>query len=184
VAQVTVGEGIGTCLEPYDDGVQFAKRANPWVVDLVVDDSGSNDEVKCSVHPMEKGDDSPGGVEAPPRLLLHGLCVMFLTRLLHPCNGQLRMRGRGQLYHVCNKQVTRNREVENEAINDVLPSVIVAVETYQHAVLFQSDKYQCGTVAFTNLPKVLNHQSQVGDNCTGQPNAGKRARNAYAEPVS
>lgn len=44
VAEIAVGEGIGAILEPDDDGVDLADDADEWVVDVVVDGVGGEDE--------------------------------------------------------------------------------------------------------------------------------------------
>jgi hypothetical protein len=45
MAKVAVGEGVGRALEEDDNGVEFTKRANTRMVDVVVDVLGGDVEV-------------------------------------------------------------------------------------------------------------------------------------------
>ncbi len=55
MAKVTVGEGVGTVLEPDDDGVDLADGANHGVMDVMVDDVRGYEEAEGGVDAVGPG---------------------------------------------------------------------------------------------------------------------------------
>ena len=49
MSKVAVGKGIGTALEPHDDGMQLAKGTKPGVVNVEVNDICRDQEAQTRV---------------------------------------------------------------------------------------------------------------------------------------
>lgn len=63
MAEIAVREGVGAILEPDDDGVDLADDADEWVVDVVVDGEGGDEETEACVDAVGPGNGVPGCLE-------------------------------------------------------------------------------------------------------------------------
>lgn len=55
MSKVAIREGIGVGLEPDDHCVNFAQRADQWVMDVIVYEDGSYDKAKSHIDAMTPG---------------------------------------------------------------------------------------------------------------------------------
>jgi hypothetical protein len=136
MAEVAVRKGIGSTLEEDDDGVEFAKRTNTRVIDVVVDVLGRDAEVRDGVYAVEEGHDVPCRVEAAQRCCVFCGCVGVALGG-YAGVGSVCLPGCGQLDEVCDEEVGWDEEVEEEAGDDVGAAVVVAAEAYEDAVLLE-----------------------------------------------
>jgi hypothetical protein len=59
MSQITIGESIRTRLEPHNNGMQLAQRANTGMVDMVVDNICCNGQVEGGIDTVCKCDEVP-----------------------------------------------------------------------------------------------------------------------------
>jgi hypothetical protein len=136
MAQVAVGEGVRGTLEEDDDGVELAEGANARVVDVVVDVLCGNVEVGDGIDAVEEGDSVPGRIEAlEGRRILGGRVLAFL--LGDTLEGSVGLPSSSQFNQVCDKEMGGDKEVKQQAGDDIGTAVIVAANTDQDAVLLQ-----------------------------------------------
>lgn len=126
VTQISVRESVRARFQPDNNSVKLAESANSWMVDVIIDDVGRNDEVERGVGAVDKGHNGPNQFETTPggRLLLWYIVV--LSSLLHPRQSGLCLLGSSELNKVCNKEMARDRQVEEQSVYDVLTTVVVA----------------------------------------------------------
>jgi len=117
------------------------------MVDVVVDILCRNVEVGDGVDTVEEGDNVPGRIEFAQRGGVLCGCVIIVLFGRDARVGAVSLPGSGELNQVGDEQMGGNQEVEEQTGNDIGAAVIVAAETYEHAILLQ----------------VHNHQPQVGD---------------------
>jgi hypothetical protein len=77
--------------------------------------------------------------------------------------GSIGLPGGGQFDQVGDEQVGRNKEVQEQACNDVGAAIVVAGETYEDAVLFMLVRRRQRDDRGVYLLQVHDHQAQVGD---------------------
>jgi hypothetical protein len=59
MSKIAIGESIRARLEPHNDSMQFAQRANTGMVDVIIDDVGCKSQVEGSIDTMCEGDQVP-----------------------------------------------------------------------------------------------------------------------------
>lgn len=140
VAEVAVRKCVRAAFEPDNNGVQFAESANAWMVNVIVDDFRGIEKTDGSVGSVAEGDQIPGRVEASQGLLL--LCgrVVLLSGPFHARKGLFGSLRSHIFDQVGDKELAGDEEVEEEAVEDVLPAVVVAANADEDAILHVSAK--------------------------------------------
>lgn len=118
--------------------MQLAQCTDSRMVNIVVYNFGCIEQAEGSRDSVAECDGVPRRVEATESLCLFLWCIVLLTRFLHTPNG-----GFGSLCcdifdQVGDEEVARHQEVEGEAVVDVLPAVVVALDADEKSILVKS----------------------------------------------
>lgn len=104
------------------------------MVDVVVDILCGNVEICDSINAVEEGYHVPGQVEAAQCCCVPGGTIVVML----PGDAGVRsvgLPGGGQFDEVCDEQVGRNEEVQEQAGDDVGAAVVVTGEAYKDTIL-------------------------------------------------
>ena len=133
MSQVAVCEGVGSCLKPDYDGVDFGSGTNQWMVNMIVDNIRGKSQAKRRIHSVQPDDQFPCGVEFPLFFRRGRRCVSAGSRSTARSAGNFLTRslfGGYELDYIGDEEVARNAEEKSHSEKEVLSAVVVAADTY------------------------------------------------------